>query len=289
MSEPVIRNLTLEDLDSALTLSSTAGWNQRLADWRMLLALSRGGSFAAVSDGRVVGTSIGIDYEGFAWIAMMLVDPAYRGRGLGGRLLEAAMGSVPSDRPIRLDATPMGRPLYQRYGFEDEAMLTRHVADVSSRRGSRGDGSFDVRPLTVADLPTVMEYDGRVFGGDRRPLLDWALDGAPRYARVVQSDGQAHYCLGRHGRLFDQIGPVIAGTDEIAQALVSAALLSVGAQPVALDVFDSRSKFTTWLRGCGFRVERPLFRMRRGGRAPAIDEGSTYALVEFAIAGPEFA
>lgn len=78
MSDPVIRLLVPEDLDSALALSSTAGWNQRLDDWRMLLALAPGGSFAAVTEGRIAGTAIGIDYDGFAWIAMMLVDPAAR-------------------------------------------------------------------------------------------------------------------------------------------------------------------------------------------------------------------
>ena len=54
---------------------------------------------------------------------MMLVDPAYRGCGVGGRLLDAAMDALPSHLPIRLDATPLGQRLYQRYGFEDEAAL----------------------------------------------------------------------------------------------------------------------------------------------------------------------
>src|SRR5438445_5117811 len=99
----------------------------------MLLQLAPAGAFAALSEARIVGTAIGIDYGGFGWIAMMLVDPAYRGRGVGRRLLEAAMDAVPSNIPIRLDATPMGRRLYQRYGFEEEAMLSRYVNDGSTR------------------------------------------------------------------------------------------------------------------------------------------------------------
>ena len=75
----------------------------------MLLQLAPAGSFAAVADDRIVGTAIGIDYGTFGWIAMMLVDPAWRGRGIGGRLLEEAIGAVPPDIPIRLDATPLGR------------------------------------------------------------------------------------------------------------------------------------------------------------------------------------
>jgi len=294
VSDPVLRLLTPEDLDSAFTLSSTAAWNQRLADWRMLLTLAPEGSFAALAEGRVVGTAIGVDYGGFAWIAMMLVDPAYRGRGLGRRLLEAAMASVPPGRPIRLDATPMGRPLYQAYGFEDEVMLTRHVADGSTHLRTSRPHTFaprDVRPLVPADLPLLAAQDAAVFGGNRRAVLEWALDGAPHYARVVEGEAEPiHYCLGREGRLFDQIGPVVAGNDAIAQALVSAALAAAGDRPILLDVFDARETFAYWLRTSGFRIQRPLFRMRRPGSrgVSSIDERTRSPLAEFAIFGPEF-
>ena len=294
MSDPVLRLLTPEDLDSAFTLSSTAAWNQRLADWRMLLTLAPEGSFAALAEGRVVGTAIGVDYGGFAWIAMMLVDPAYRGRGLGRRLLEAAMASVPPGRPIRLDATPMGRPLYQAYGFEDEVMLTRHVADGSTHLRTSRPHTFaprDVRSLAPADLPLLAAQDAPVFGGNRRAVLEWALDGAPHYARIAEGEAEPiHYCLGREGRLFDQIGPVVAGNDAIAQALVSAALAAAGDRPILLDVFDARETFAYWLRTSGFRIQRPLFRMRRPASrgVSSIDERTRSPLAEFAIFGPEF-
>jgi GNAT superfamily N-acetyltransferase len=305
MSGPVIRLLSEDDLDAALALSSTAGWNQRLEDWRMLLRLAPAGSFAALAEGRMVGTAIGIDYGGFAWIAMMLVDPAHRGRGVGQRLLESAMGAVPSGRPIRLDATPLGRPLYQRYGFEDEASLTRYVTsapDPSSSRAWPGrsssaqkrehpDLSSRVRRLRSADLPIVTELDDEVFGGRRGMVLGWALEGAPQFGYVVESEeGLARYCLGRGGRLFDQIGPVVADDDRIAQALVSAARIEAGDRPVVVDAFDSHRAFATWLCACGFQAQRPLFRMCRPGRAtPAIAVRNRPALVEFAILGPEFA
>lgn len=83
-SGAVIRSLAADDLREAFALSSTAGWNQRLDDWRMLRGIAAAGSFAAFSEGRLVGTAIGIDYGSFSWIAMMLVDPACRGRGQPG-------------------------------------------------------------------------------------------------------------------------------------------------------------------------------------------------------------
>ena len=299
MTNPVIRPLAIEDLDGALALSTTAGWNQRRDDWRMLLRLAPAGSFAALAEERIVGTAIGIDYGGFAWIAMMLVDPGYRGRGVGRCLLEAAMGAVPSDRPIRLDATPLGRPLYQRYGFEDEAMLTRHVISAAApppprvrRLREPRDESSRVQRLTAADLKIVTRQDNEVFGGNRDEVLEWVLNTTPQYGHIVRSDdGLAHYCLGRQGRLFDQIGPVVAGDDDIAQALMNAALTAGGGRPVVVDGFDSHSTFTAWLRACGFQIQRPLFRMCRpsGQMASSVAGRNRPALVEFAILGPEFA
>ena len=301
MTDPIIRSLTFEDLDDAFRLSTVAGWNQRIDDWRMLLRLAPAGAFAALSDARpasIIGTAIGIDYGGFAWIAMMLVDPAYRGRGVGRRLLEAAIDAVPSQLPIRLDATPLGRPLYRRYGFEDEAALSRHVIDqarlaeprVARTRPARS----AVRPLTGTDMAIVIEQDRATFGGTRGAVLEWAFRSAPQYAYTVRSDsierGPIHYCLGRRGCLFDQIGPVVAGDDDIAHALVSAALGAAGDRRVAVDVFDSRRAFAAAMRADGFVIERPLVRMCRPADstagAPAVGHRH---ICEFAILGPEFA
>jgi GNAT superfamily N-acetyltransferase len=292
-SAPHIRPLTPSDLDGALTLSTTIGWNQRAEDWRMLLHIAPEGSFAAVANGRLVGTAIGIDYVRFGWIAMMLVDPAYRGQGLGARLLERAMDAIPPRLPIRLDATPLGRPLYQRYGFEDEAVLSRHVAETPAREHHAvpqptGQG---IRPLTAAELPTVTEQDTRVFGGHRSRVIAWMLDGAPQYAWVAEDRlGRPQYCLGRAGLLFDQIGPVVAQDAAVAKALVGAAVRHATARPVVIDAFDTHETFAAWLRGAGFQAQRPLYRMCRpiGARASE-DAHAPSDLIGFAILGPEFA
>jgi GNAT superfamily N-acetyltransferase len=295
--DPSIRALTVEDLAGALSLSTTAGWNQQLNDWRLLLRMAPSGAFAAVIDERVVGTAIGIDYGGFAWIAMMLVDPRYRGRGLGRRLLETAMDAVPPNRRIRLDATPLGRPLYERYGFQVETTLSRHVSDGSNRGAApASDTCCGVQPISAADLDAVMVRDRLTFGGTRDAVLEWAFHGAPRYAYTVRSEtGVCQYCLGREGRVFDQIGPVVAGDDLAGRALVNAALDAAGSRPVAIDVFDSHTAFSASLHERGFVVERPLIRMCRVAEAGASRNGAAESADdsprrghELAIFGPEF-
>jgi GNAT superfamily N-acetyltransferase len=298
MGDVIVRRLGPADLDEALALSSTAGWNQRLDDWRVLVDLAPQGSYAALDRGRIVGTAIGIDYRGFSWIAMMLVEPGYRGRGLGRRLLEAAIDAVPDDTPVRLDATPMGRPLYLSFGFEDECAITRFTADPSRGDMPAGEKLVPVRRLDAGELADVAADDERVFGGRRRAVLEWALDMAPEYALAAENGaagGSRQYCFGRHGRLFHQIGPVVAAREDAARALVRAALWPARGRALVMDVFDMRGSFAAWLQACGFQAQRPLFRMQRpprrahhaaGVRAIA---GQHPTLAEFAIFGPEFA
>jgi hypothetical protein len=237
----------------------------------------------------------------------MLVDPEYRGRGLGRRLLETAMNAIPPNRRIRLDATAEGRPLYERYGFEVEATLSRHISHGSSRGavpvGDALNRARGARPLTASDLETVIERDSEIFGGRRGAVLDWAYHSARQYAYGVRSDdGLIHYCFGRHGRVFDQIGPVVAGDEAIANALMNAALAAASGRPVAVDAFDSQVAFSEGLHRRGFFIQRPLIRMRRavesgapahvaGVLAPAFRtrHGAPRRGTEFAILGPEFA
>jgi len=276
-----IRTLTPADHDGALELSSLMGWNQRLENWRLLTELAPAGSFVAIDDRRVVGTAIGIDYGGLGWIAMMLVHPDHRGHGLGAALLELALAAIPPAIPVKLDATPLGRPLYERYGFVLETALTRHVrpAGVAPPTNTAG----DIRPVGSADLAGIVRTDSAIVGGNRAMVLQRIVADTPEYGWRAADDA-TQYCLGRYGRLFDQIGPVVASDEQSAIALASAALERVGRKSAVVDAYDQHAAFVDWLGSAGFEAHRPLYRMRRG----ATQHRRPTAPTEFAILGPEF-
>jgi GNAT superfamily N-acetyltransferase len=278
-----IRILTADHLDGALALSTLMGWNQRLEDWRTLVELAPSGCFAALDGDRVIATAIGIDYRRCGWIAMMLVAPEYRGRGLGGRLLEAAMAALPPDLPIRLDATPLGRPLYERHDFALETSLTRHVRPAVTTDAAI---PTEITPLLPADLPKVARIDTAIFGGVRSRLLERIQSAGSEYAWRA-GDAPIQYCLGRTGRLFDQVGPVAAANPQTAIALVTAALHHADGKPVVVDSYDDQRAFVAWLQSAGFEAQRPLYRMRRPGSVAATPNVRA-PLTEFAILGPEF-
>src|ERR1700693_678874 len=114
-----LRLMTAADIPAALRLCGQAGWNQTAADWQRFLHFESQGSFVAERDGKLVGTTTTTVFGEVAWLAMVLVEQSLRGHGIGGALVRRALEFLDgqSVATVRLDATPLGRPLYERLGF----------------------------------------------------------------------------------------------------------------------------------------------------------------------------
>ena len=122
-----LRPMSDADIPLGLRLSRQAGWNQIEADWRRMRDLEPEGGVVAEWDGVPVGTTIAVTFGPIAWIAMVLVDEAYRGRGIARRLMATALEWLDERgvATVRLDATPLGQPVYERLGFQPQFELQR--------------------------------------------------------------------------------------------------------------------------------------------------------------------
>jgi GNAT superfamily N-acetyltransferase len=275
-----IRLMRAGDVEAGIALVEASGWNQTDREWRLFLEIAPDGALVAEREGRVVGTAVTVPYTpDTAWVAMVLVDPAVRGQGIGRALLREALRRVPHGYVARLDATPAGRALYVTLGFEDEGRLSRW------RCAARVDASAGpgVRPMAATDWDDVLALDRQVSGLDRGGVLAWCRDGAPDFAWIGRGGADGGYVLGRRGRETDHVGPVVAASTAEACALVAACLSRAGRPGVSIDAPDGQAAFGRWLAAHGFAVERRFTRMRRG---PA--QGSPLSPRIFASVGPEF-
>jgi len=275
--------MTLRDIPAGMGLCTSAGWNQLEEDWRFFLDSPGSGAFLVQMDGRTVGTSAVVRYGGFAWIAMMLVDPAHRRGGIGARLFEKALDTVNDAPCIGLDATALGEPLYRRYGLVNDYSLVRTKATVEAARFLPF--ADRARPMDAADLPAVFARDRAVFGADRAALLSSLFARAPECAWIVAGDnGVRGYTFGRPGRVFHQLGPVVADDANTARELVAGCFTCLDGRLFALDAPQLDAVWLAWLEFVGFAVERPFVRMFRSGHTHPGEPARQYA-----ITGPEFA
>src|SRR5712692_11935001 len=104
-----IRRMTAADIPFGMGLKEQAGWNQTEADWQRCLELEPAGCFVAELDGTPVGTTTTCIFGPVAWVAMVLVEAAFRNRGIGTTLMRYALAFLDERgvRTVRLDATPL--------------------------------------------------------------------------------------------------------------------------------------------------------------------------------------
>lgn len=288
-----LRVMDSGDIAAGLRLCRASRWNQVARDWELFLALSPDGCRVAVDEGgRVVGSVATLRHGGaFGWVAMVLVDPAHRGGGIGSCLLEEALSLLDDMAVIRLDATPTGIGVYGRAGFREEYPLQRMQrptpqlglasAECEPQMGALLRG-LPVRPMADGDMEAVVAWDRLVFGADRRALFDALRGGAPEYAWVSGHGELDGYLFGRHGHDFEHLGPLVAHSEATSQQLVTACLHAHADRPYILDV-PQHGSWTAWLESLSFTVQRPFTRMYRGERRYRERRDQM-----FAIMGPEF-
>ncbi len=273
-----IRPMTIRDLSLGLRLKSEANWNQTEADWHRFLSMAPEGGFVAEVDGEGVGTLGTFVLGKVAWIAMVLVDERYRGQGIGTALMRHALAyldemGVPT---VRLDATPMGQPIYEKVGFIAEYSLTRYEGLPT------GIGSVSVEAYTPADFAEVIALDGAITGADRHTMLAPLLNDCPISARIVRDGGGLlGYVTTRPGARATFIGPCIAAMPEVGERLLHDAFARHAGQPVFVDIPLLNPPALALATATGLTPQRQLLRMYRG-RKP-VDQVSGI----WASSGPE--
>jgi predicted GNAT family acetyltransferase len=254
------------------------------ADWRLFLDL---GHAVGTDDdeGRLAATAATLPSgPDFAWISMVIVREDHQRRGIATALLKRCADEISaSGRVPGLDATPAGRGVYLRLGFEDSWTLARwrrmKVAPIAPTESFSG---VRVRPFEGSDLAAAQRLDAPAFGADRSLLLARLLERSSAFAAVAEGEsGPCGFVLGRDGRTATHLGPLVAESEAVARALARHALERITGG-VTLDAAAAAAGFTDWLAASGFARERPFTRMYRGRSEPFGEPGLTVA-----IAGPE--
>ena len=276
-----IKLLSDVHLPEALRLTEQAQWNQTERDWRRLLQSPPRGCFGAFLDGRLIGTVTTVAYgTELAWIGMMLVDPDYRRRGLGTRLMQAALEHLQGIgvNSIKLDATPSGRPLYESMGFRPEGKVERWEG-MGQPTVKKKWPAWDERVR-----PAVYAFDRLAFGADRSPILASLIADSPVAPLVVITpEGQLEgFALARPGRRAFFIGPVVARGRETALALLDGMLGRLAGEKVYLDFNTGFGLGSEVLADRGLVKQRDLTQMAFGPNSPA---GISKRI--FGLAGPE--
>lgn len=254
--------MTAADLELGMRLKTQVGWNQTLADWRRFLQLEPDGCFVAEWDGQPVATTTTCAFGSVAWIAMVLVDPEFRHRGIASRLVNHALGYLRrrSVATVRLDATGLGQRVYQRLGFVADYELIRF--EGQARRDASP--SISMRPGREV-LDHLTRLDRAATGTARTRLIKCLVEEHPEAVRAEIRGGKPlGYGMFRPGANAVQVGPVVASQEQVGRELCDWACGQVAGQRIFVDLPMPNRAAVHWAMSRGLTEQRRFTRMHHG-------------------------
>ena len=255
--------MTIDDLPLGLRLSRQAGWNQTESDWLCFMNMEPGGCFVAELNGCSVGTTTTCIFDKVAWIAMVLVEKKSRGQGVGTKLLKHSLDYLDGlkIKIVRLDATHLGRPIYEKLGFVSQYELARFEGTAQPCK------TEEIIPETIQDnFMEIIEFDRKVTGTNREKMLGRLFSEFPHNTRIVTHNNKVDgFVTMRPGANAVQIGPCIA-TVNSGPALLSDALNRCKGKIVFVDIPTGNVPAVKIAESSGLKIQRRFMRMCRGER-----------------------
>lgn len=183
-----IRPFGREEAAAMTAISADVGWNQPEAEIEEIIARSGKYLLGAFCEGGLVGTAAAYPYADgdFAYVNEVIVSSAWRKRGAATRLLEKLLPLTIADYPVlRLCATALGRPIYEKFGFKPFGTLS--FGDFS---GGAAAEDKEISPFAGPDLAEAVELDAANFGARRPEVLAKLFEGFPDAAWKLVRGGK---------------------------------------------------------------------------------------------------
>ena len=182
-----IRPFGQEEAAAMTAISADVGWNQPEAEIREIIERSGKYLLGAFRGDTLVGTAAAYPYPdgNFAYVNEVIVLGAWRQRGAATRLLKELLPLTLADYPVlRLCATALGRPIYEKFGFAPFGTLS-----FGEFSGGKADEA-GILPFTKSDLAEAVELDAANFGARRPEVLAKLLANSPGAAWKLERDGR---------------------------------------------------------------------------------------------------
>jgi GNAT superfamily N-acetyltransferase len=232
------RLLTPDDAERGAALSREIGWSHTAETWANLIRWGGDGSFCLVDGDLLVATSVAVHYSpSLAWIGVVITHPQYQRQGLARRMMQISLDYLrgKGTRCIMLDASEMGRPLYESIDFRPLYRVNVFGGEAHDSGAANG-----VRSVTKADLPAIISIDAEVFGVGRSQIIrDLAQPGQCWVSGTPgQIDGYLMLKRSNHGVA---VGPWYHQDAAGAENLLREAMTSAHGQQIRLYVPEPNS------------------------------------------------
>lgn len=169
-----VEKMEPQDFPFAVELTDTLNWNMTDEDFEFNMLLEPNGCFTLFDHQERVGLATCISYGNLGWFGNLIVKVSCRKKGAGTFLVNHAVNYLKSlgVTAVGLYANLNAADFYEAMGFrrgEDFVFLTATPVSFTDR--SRN----DLKILEKHEIPEIVDFDRRCFGGYRKKLLEQIL------------------------------------------------------------------------------------------------------------------
>ncbi len=276
-----IRTMDRAEVDLAVDWAAAEGWNPGLDDAASFFAADPQGFLIGLEDGEPVGCISAVRYgPDYGFIGFYIVKPAWRGRGLGIRLWDAAIKRL-AERTVGLDGVLAQQGNYQKSGFALSYRNIRYAGIFDQRL--RQPRSPNIVPVSEVNKTEIAAYDTNLFFTARPDFLQAWLNQPSATALAYRVNEQlTGYGVVRKCRLGYKIGPLFADSAEIGQELLVALAEYAQGEQLFFDVPEVNSDAVALAESFAIRRVFETARMYKGP-APQLDTGRIFGVTTFEL------
>lgn len=275
-----IRFMKKHELAHGIEWAAHEGWNPGLNDSETFFDTDPQGFFLAEIDQEPVGMISCVRYGlDFGFIGFFIVTPAFRGRGHGLALWQAAVAHL-GGRLIGLDGVVAQQANYRKSGF----VWAHNNLRMQGMTTTKGPVHKGVVALETVHAEQVVQYDAAMFPGERGTFV----------RRWIQQQGSValgfwhhHHLLGygviRPCRVGFKVGPLFADDSTVANELFNALMSRVPAgEQVQLDISEDSEPARELARFWGMQAVFQTARMYTG-LMPVFDQHRQFGVTTFEL------
>ena len=273
--EFVFREMNRPEIRHLIDWAGREGWNPGIHDADTFWKIDHNGFLAVETAGKVVGGgSIVRHNPKFGFMGLFIMEPEFRGRGIGSRLWierrDRLLQRLDPDATVGLDAVEAMIPFYERGGFKT---AFRHVRYRWENETPTVDARSCLVELQAIPLEEILRFDRDCFPGSREAFLRaWIAQPDAHKVAALKGDRLRGFGVIRPCRQGWKIGPLIAREQSTALKILKQ-LVTLGTPgPVFLDVPDNNHLALDMCERLGMKAGCHCTRMYHGKPPKIADE-----------------
>ncbi|SHO55990.1 GNAT family N-acetyltransferase [Vibrio quintilis] len=279
----ITRPMNEKDIAEAHAMTQALHWPHTRQDWQQIVSV--GHSLVMESGGQIIGTACLVPQGRYASVGLIVISDDFQGRGLGRQIMNDIISYAEPGTDLYLTATEMGKPLYQKIGFAEYAVIEQYqnVVEKQNLTLLSPQANAVVREMNSGEEPILKQMMDASAGMDRNAIGDLVLKTSAR-TLVIEDDGQiTGFAVCRDFGRGVCIGPVIAHSSANALALISHHLMQCDQQFVRLDIVNQYGDIGEQLVSWGLNKVDTVSQMVKGD-VPQAEAGLTqFCLVSQAM------